>query len=171
MRIIAHRGKFAWHERPEDENNPEIFLNILSGGGFAVEVDVQSVNTVNGNFEFGHDKTVHESMLLDIIKPNISMRDFFFHAKNQKALQELLDLKANTGRDFDIFYHDSDEMTLTHNGLIWLYPTPYPKATPRSIMLFPERYDSIALDGYYGICTDQPIEMRKKLKEVYRKTV
>tara|TARA_R100001510_G_C7473206_1_gene88549 strand:- start:40 stop:474 length:435 start_codon:yes stop_codon:yes gene_type:complete len=106
MILISHRGNMnGINKKLENEPN---HLQSLSNMGIDVEVDVW----FDGEQLFlGHDEPEHKVDL------NFLQNDkFWCHAKNLLALEYMLENKIHC------FWHQSDDYTLTSNGIIWTYP-------------------------------------------------
>lgn len=147
MILIAHRGNL---NGPSDyENNPN-YLTSAMYSGYDVEVDVWYTN--NGFF-LGHDypKYPVDSEYLF----NINSKAWF-HAKNIQALFEL------TKRDFNTFYHNTDDAVLTSHRFLWTYPGK--EITSRSIAVLPEILnENWDITNAYGVCTDY-VNLHKNIK-------
>lgn len=107
---IAHRGLFKG-ENPQLENKP-IQIDFALNTGFECEIDLW-VN--NNNFFLGHDEPVHK-----IDQDWLSRRSskLWIHCKNLEALNIMLSQYNN----FNFFWHQEDDYTLTSKGVIWVYP-------------------------------------------------
>lgn len=148
MLFIAHRGNLNGPSL--DENNPDYVANAIANG-YHAEIDVWLKNE---KIFLGHDRPQYEikARYLDQFKDKL-----WCHAKNAEALYMLRTL------DNICFWHQEDDMVLTSNGFIWVYPGK--PLTTMSIAVMPEsvvRWDtSIA----FGICTDKVKLYEKELFE------
>jgi hypothetical protein len=137
MLFIAHRGNING-PNPDLENSPPYILNTLKMG-YDVEIDVWNID---GEWWLGHD--IHEYKIdIDFLKNN----KIWCHAKNIHSLHELL-----KHLDIHCFFHQTDDYTITSNGIIWAYPGKY--VTENSIAVMPEYNMPSNLHQCKGICTD-----------------
>lgn len=138
---ISHRGNLYGPEI-DKENNPEYVLNSIKNG-FETEVDFW---IVNNNLFFGHDYNQYR-VDLEFLQNNIS--NLWLHCKNLDALNFVL----SSEEKYKSFWHQSDDYTLTTNGLIWTYPGK--NITKKSILVHKELPSEEVL-GYdmYAICSD-----------------
>lgn len=105
MILIAHRGNTT-RPQPELENTMPYLLAAIAQG-YHVELDVWAFA---GDFYLGHDSPITPVSLSDLRYIGDAG---WFHAKNIEALQLLKSQQFNT------FFHDQDQMTLTSTGIIW----------------------------------------------------
>jgi hypothetical protein len=145
MRFIAHRGNTIG-KFPDKENKPDYIYEALELG-YEVEIDVWVINDV---IYLGHDgpETEISYSFLDEIRDCL-----WCHAKNIYALEFLLN------SDFNCFFHDTDEYTLTSKGFIWAYPGK--PLTSNTICVMPEMCDYKSIysneelfENCLGICSD-----------------
>jgi hypothetical protein len=142
MKIISHRGNL-YGRKPECENNP-IYIQQALDLGFDVEVDVWYVD---GEFFLGHDAPTYR------VDPWwFSGKALWCHAKNQKALEEMI-----VSEDITCFWHESDKMTVTSNGLMWMYPGNHSRLGITVCLGKP--YEIVP--DMWGVCTDHPVSWRK----------
>lgn len=140
MLIISHRGNLNG-KVPEYENNPT-HIDYAITHGFDVEIDVWYID---GQFFLGHDDPTY--IVDDEWILNRSTK-LWCHAKNQEALEMMLSMK-----DVICFWHQEDRMTITSNGILWLYPGNYSKLGVTVVVT-----DSENIPAYsWGICTDTPM--------------
>ena len=139
MKLIAHRGLFDGPDSTVENTVEQIELALSKG--YDVELDVWQIGNT---FYLGHDKP--ESAISASWLENSA---FWIHAKNTQALDTL--------RHLNVFWHQSDDYTLTSAGFIWCYPG---KSVPitKSILVMPESagisIDKIMHTDYYGVCSD-----------------
>lgn len=161
MRYIAHRGNFAGPDKI-NENNPHL-IQISLEKGFDVEVDVRYKDN---NFWLGHDD--NQYIITDNIfrSWNIYRDKIWLHAKNSEAFDRLMN--GYEFNDYNIFWHQKDEYTLTNKGYIWVYPNKtllenciwvLPEYTP-----FSTSHDDILNFNGFGICSDY-ISNIKRIRE------
>jgi len=142
MKIISHRGNLDGR-KPDCENNP-IYIQQALDLGFDVEVDVWCVD---GEFFLGHDAPTYR------VDPWwFSGKALWCHAKNQKALEEMI-----VSEDITCFWHEGDKMTVTSNGLLWMYPGNHSRLGITVCLGKP--YEIVP--DMWGVCTDHPVSWRK----------
>ena len=142
MKFIAHRGNIDGPSK--FENSPDHIDEAISLG-FDVEIDVW----VDGYKIFlGHDEPEYK---IDnaFLEERRSM--LWCHAKNIHALKWLVENNFNT------FFHDTDDYTLTSKGFIWAYPGK--ELVEGSICVMPEMADDPLYlkknkDIIYAVCSD-----------------
>jgi hypothetical protein len=140
MKLIAHRGLL---NGPDEtiENHPEQIRTVCDLG-IDCEVDLW-VN--DSHLYLGHDFPQYK-----ISHDFLSNTNLWIHAKNLSALYYL------TNTNFNYFWHQTDDFTLTSKGFIWTYPGQDLRTT--SIMVLPENIDpTLAIvknAKCYGVCTD-----------------
>lgn len=138
MKFISHRGNIEG-KITDLENNPTYIDKALSIG-YDVEVDLWFND---GDLYLGHDTPEHKTNL-----SYLNNNKLWIHCKNIPALEFLL--KSNIAADF--FFHNSDDVTLTKNGLLWTYPGK--QLTHLSICVLPEWITSPNIEISHGICSD-----------------
>ncbi len=144
MIIISHRGNINGPNK--DRENSIEYIVEAAKAGYQVEVDVRIINS---EIWLGHDGPQY---LVDF-KILESIKDVLWcHAKNINALEFLL--KNN----FHVFWHQTDDYTLTSKGIIWAYPGFH--AT--GIYVMPELDDTIIDSKCLGVCTDYPLKFLRK---------
>lgn len=145
MLIVSHRGNLYGREQ-DSENHPDR-IDYAIGMGYDVEVDVWSEGD---RLLLGHDAgqyLIDKGWLLQ------RTNRLWVHAKNQEAFEKLLLMDG-----INCFWHETDKMTCTSNGLLWMYPGNY-SATGITVWL--EKPDE-KIPEMWGVCTDYPIEWRKR---------
>jgi hypothetical protein len=136
MRIISHRGNTNG-PNPSLENYPRQVLDLINSK-IDVEVDVW-LN--NGHFYLGHDRAQYR-----VDKDFLKFNGLWCHAKNLQALEKLIELKTVC------FWHQSDDFSLTSNGLIWTFPN---KPTcSKSVIVDVSKDWRNKNYNCYGICVD-----------------
>lgn len=137
MIYISHRGNING-KNIEMENTPE-YIDAAINSGYDVEIDIWA----HGDRLFlGHDCGHSE---IDIEFLNKRIYSLWIHCKNYKSVEFLRD------KDFNWFWHDQDDMTLTKRGYIWVYPGKQP--INKSIAVLPEIYND-DVSKCIGICSD-----------------
>lgn len=154
MKLIAHRGLF---NGPDSvlENQPQQIELALSLG-FDAEVDVRYDRDTG--FMLGHDEPTYPVKL-----EWLDQAGLWIHAKNLHALA-LLSSKRN------VFWHESDDHTLTSKGYIWSSPGKC-TASINGIQVMPENcmsrhnidFTDTVLQPCYGICSDYVQQIKELL--------
>ena len=137
MMLISHRGNTDG-KNPSEENRVE-YIDRTLGEGFEVEIDIR---LVDGKLFLGHDEASYEVEMswLEVRKERL-----WIHCKNLDAL-EFFSLT-----DFNYFWHDTDDYTLTSKGFIWAYPCK--NVSQNSIAVLPEICDTMP-ENCAGVCSD-----------------
>lgn len=147
MKLISHRGLLDGPD-PLLENHPDQIRKVLDQQ-LDVEVDVWL--TDKGWF-LGHDAPQYS-----VGHGFLNLPGLWIHAKNFDAAHRLLQL-SKFGNNFNFFWHESDERTLTSSGHWWTYPNKALNTT--SVAVMPEvhvnltEFRSILTWNCYGVCTD-----------------
>ena len=145
MILIAHRGNLDGPS-PEKENHPD-YIHAAVKQGYAVEIDLWFVA---GDLFLGHDEPqyrINEKYLDLLASDNI----LWTHIKNIEAFEYLA---KNGKREWNYFWHQEDDYTLTSLGHIWALPGS--KLTPNTICVMPEKasyYEDEILNSQ-GVCSD-----------------
>jgi hypothetical protein len=145
MKLIAHRGNINGPNH-ELENTPE-YIDIAISNGFDVEIDLRNVD---GDFYLGHDNPQY---LVSISWLEERKDNLWIHCKDLKSLE----IFSNSSEDFNYFWHQEDDFTLTSKNYIWTYPgKPY---TMKSIIVMPELIDDLEYKNFkslncFGVCSD-----------------
>jgi len=150
MRFISHRGNLNGvddlsHTR---ENSPD-YIDYAIRQGFEVEVDIRLTSgyVPPGNFYLGHDRPQYEVSLDWLIERKDKL---WLHTKNVDSLRWFL----NSRIEWNVFWHQEDDYTITSKGYIWVYPGKLP--CYGSIIVMPEKtnhtFKLIRMCG--GICSD-----------------
>ena len=144
MFFISHRGNIYSADKI-NENHPDYINNALNLG-YDVEVDIRFFKS---KIYLGHDEP---QFLID--EKFLKNKKIWCHAKDIDAA---LFLKKH---NFNYFYHENDQITLTSSGFFWTYPGK--KLTSNSICVLPETSNEEQnLKNCAGICSDY-IEKYKK---------
>ena len=146
MLIISHRGNL---QGPSPFENQPSQIDICLEAGFDCEIDLR---VENDELFLGHDSSQYK-----IIQDWLFDRKekLWIHCKNFNAIALMQSLRSY---NFNFFWHQSDDYTLTSNNKIWVFPNQYlPKG---SIAVLPETWITEAryqeLSGCFAICTDLP---------------
>lgn len=147
MKIISHRGNLEGPD-PSKENDPRQIEIVLATTKFLVEVDLW-IN--DSKFELGHDYPEYP------IDPEwlLKYKDYLvIHAKDVNTANTLY----ITGKKFNWFFHNTDDMTLTSQGWIWSYPGVY---MTNGIVVELGKPNKAMILNTFGVCTDYPLEWQK----------
>lgn len=140
MLIIAHRGNI--NGPTNEENHPTHLLKAIKNNRI-IETDIWYDGKI---WSLGHDHPQYDitSNFITQIKPHC-----YFHAKNLQALEALLNTKNTI-----VFWHETDDYTITSNGYIWTYPNK--PCTSHNIIVCRSHNEIAAAITFkaYGICTD-----------------
>lgn len=142
MLFIAHRGNTNGPD--QFENSPEHVDKAISMG-YDVEIDVW----IDGhNIYLGHDNPQYE---IDNYFLEKRRNVIWCHAKNIHALKWLVENNFNT------FFHNTDDYTLTSTGYIWAYPGT--ELVKGAICVVPEMADDPDyleknIHLIHGVCSD-----------------
>jgi len=146
MKLIAHRGNI---NGPifSNENNPQ-YIDSTIKLGYDVEIDVRLENHY---LYLGHDLPQYQVSMLWLHQRK---KNLWIHCKNLNSLR----LFSDSPTDFNYFWHQEDDFTLTSQKYIWTYPgKPY---THRSVIVMPEwelgveKFNQLKTYECYGICSD-----------------
>jgi glycerophosphoryl diester phosphodiesterase len=150
MIFISHRGNISGPS-PETENSPAQIEKCIEMG-FDVEVDLR---TKHGKLYLGHDYgqyEVTEQWLYD------KSPYLWIHCKDMTALDFCV-----YDNQFNFFFHDKDQYTVTSGGYIWANIGQLP-TTNHTIIVMPEKVNwfKSAIDCMHphGICSDIIINYR-----------
>jgi hypothetical protein len=129
-------------------------LKFLKVSGFDVEIDIRVFD--GDRIWLGHDAPQY-AVSLEFLQENSDR--LWVHCKNTLALKLMLE------HNFNCFWHQDDDYTLTSFGLIWAYPGKE-LVKEQSVCVLPE-WERGATEfkdwkDCYAICTDYP-EMYKKM--------
>lgn len=141
IKYISHRGNING-KNINLENSPEYIKEALYKD-YDVEVDIWFIDN---KWYFGHDKPQY-LINLDDYKLMYDNR-IWFHCKNLESLYEL------NKYNFNYFWHQNDNFTLTSRQYIWTYPGN--KLKYNSICVLPElsNYSNTELEICAGVCSD-----------------
>jgi hypothetical protein len=136
---IAHRGNVSG---PSSRENHPLYIEEAIYLGFDAEVDVWIVNK---NIWLGHEKPQH---MISKTFLNRYKNSLWIHCKNLAALEYFVKIEEG----YKYFWHDSDDYTLTSNGLIWTYPGK--TVTDKSIIVIKDQSFLPEYINAFGICSD-----------------
>jgi hypothetical protein len=137
--FIAHRGLMFGPDK-QLENHPDTILYALIEG-FGVEFDL---NYVDGAWVLGHDKPQYQvpfSFIQNLVyeggdqhgypRTRLNFHRVFIHLKDLKTVEAFHSLIAeemasnlspNARYQYNWFYHERDQMTITSGGVPWVHP-------------------------------------------------
>ena len=140
MILISHRGNT--NGRVESlENNPS-YVDLAISNEYDVEVDVWYLG---GLLYLGHDKPQY---VTDIKWFRDRLTKLWIHCKNIDSIMYF----QECGYEFNYFWHQEDDITLTSKNNIWTFPGK--KLTNRSIAVLPESIKDWELTECFGVCSD-----------------
>lgn len=139
MIYISHRGNVEGKNEVR-ENSPYYIMEAIVMG-FDVEVDVW---VIDGVIFLGHDAPQY-SVDFRWFRDRISK--LWIHCKNIEAIVYF----KESGYDMNYFWHDTDTLTITSNGYLWVYPGKQP--IKGSIAVMPEIHND-DISNCIGICSD-----------------
>lgn len=152
MIIIAHRSNIGG-PNPEVENNPEQIDKCISIG-YDVEIDLRYDST-NSTLWLGHDIPQYK-ITWDWLESRSN--NLWIHCKDIETLHEMLVNSYN----YNYFWHNQDDYTLTSKKIIWAYPGKV--FTNNTVVVMPEwdkfNWEEIKKYNCYGICTDYPEKLK-----------
>jgi hypothetical protein len=139
MILISHRGNIDG-KQTNLENNPNYVDNAINLG-YDVEIDVWLFNS---EFYLGHDEP---QFLISFDWLEKRKNKIWIHCKNLDCVSFLNDYN----KDFNYFWHQTDDLTLTSFGYMWVYPGKQP--IKNSISVLPE-INNDNVSKCIGICSD-----------------
>lgn len=154
MIIIAHRGNLEG-PNPATENHPDQIRKCLDLG-FNVEIDLWR----DGEKLFLGHNNPHYGVDVLYLDKLVSTKKIWIHAKNDQALMWL-----KKEPNYNFFWHQTDNFTLTSQRWIWAYPgITIPDVEHFTIAVLPEDVNlkDEEVRKFKGVCTDYPIEYNDK---------
>ena len=150
-KLISHRGNINGKNELL-ENNPD-YIEVALSKGYDVEIDLW---IDNDGFYLGHDAPTYPVTLNWLVERSLKL---WVHCKDLKTIEELKRLEYENGiNSIHYFFHNTDDITLTSQGKLWVYPGNQP--LKYSIAVLPEIHNE-DVSKCYGICSDI-IEKYKK---------
>ncbi len=137
-KVISHRGNLNGPE-PKTENSPEQ-VDLVIDKKYDVEIDIFLKDK---KYYLGHDEPKYFIDLQWLINRKEKL---WLHCKNVEALLSFL----NT--DFNFFWHQEDDFTLTSKNFIWTYPNK--QLTNKSVCVLPELGYNGNINNCAGVCSD-----------------
>lgn len=140
MKLIAHRGCMLGPDK-HIENKKSTIIECISKK-FDVEIDVFSHKN---KLYLGHDEPIDKISIEFMME---HYKKLWIHCKNLTALDFLLNFKK-----LNVFYHQTDDFTLTSKGYIWTYPKK--ATTKKSVIVCKSKKEHENADkNIFGICSD-----------------
>lgn len=142
MILISHRGNVTGINS-ELENSPN-YIDAAISIGFDVEIDI---SLHHNKLFLGHDIPQYE-ISIDWLSERINK--LWIHCKNLDIVEYFFILNKMNNQ-FNYFWHQQDDVTLTSLGYIWAYPGK--SKIKNKIVVLPElQHDDIT--NCIGICSD-----------------
>lgn len=154
MKLIAHRGNINGPNKSR-ENSLE-YIDEAINLGYDVEIDIRH-DSQEKKLYLGHDESQYEVSMAWLVDRKDKL---WIHCKDLSSLK----LFSDNQIEFNYFWHQTDDFTLTSNGYIWTYPgKPH---TSNSVVVMPESSDGLKFYGndnlvdskdyfpFYAICSD-----------------
>jgi hypothetical protein len=148
MILISHRGNI--NGRLDSWENEPTYIDLAISKGYDVEIDVWYKDNM---LWLGHDKPEYG---VDFKWFHDRINKLWIHCKNVESIVHFKESNHN----FNFFWHQEDDITLTSLNYIWVYPGKQP--IKNSISVLPELHDD-NISSCIGICSD--------IIEKYNKTI
>ena len=139
MILISHRGNI--NGRHISLENEPSYIDLALQKGYDVEIDVWHKD---GILWLGHDKP---KCVIDFNWLINRITKLWIHCKNIEAVLYFKECNY----EFNFFWHQEDDITLTSFNYIWAYPGKQP--IKNSIAVIPELYNE-DVSKAIGICSD-----------------
>ena len=144
MKLIAHRGNIIG-PNVDDENTIEQIDKCIENG-YDVEIDLR-YDVVSQKFWLGHDKPKNVISFFELAKRS---QYLWIHCKDIDTLDFM------TRTNFNYFWHQNDDYTMTSHGHIWSYPGK--TYTSSTVIVMPEEcgisWDVLKATDCYAVCSD-----------------
>lgn len=144
LKLIAHRANYLG--RSPLENSPKQVDKCIELG-FECEVDIRFIDS---DFYLGHD---YPEFKVDFDWISKRSTKLWIHCKDFESLNFFVKI---SDLEFNFFWHEKDQYTLTNKGYIWAYPGV--SVSKNCIAVLPETWLSsqfkITELDYFGICSD-----------------
>ena len=142
MKLIAHRACIFGPDNDIENKNKSIKYCISKK--FDVEIDVFFYKN---KIYLGHDEP-KEKINIQFLLEN--SKKLWIHCKNLDSLHYLISYKK-----LNVFYHQTDDFTLTSKKHIWTYPEK--PTTNKSVIVCKSKQEhtkAINSKNIFGICSD-----------------
>ena len=136
---ISHRGNINGKIEPR-ENEPG-YIDLALNKGYDVEIDIWCIEQA---LLLGHDSPQYKVELSWLVD---RMSKLWIHCKNIDSVVYF----KRCNHNFNYFWHQQDDVTLTSHNFIWAYPGKQP--IDGSISVLPE-INNENTDICLGICSD-----------------
>lgn len=151
MKLISHRGNVNGPNL--EKENSLSYIDAALKLKYDVEIDLRYKNE---QFFLGHDTPQYVVSIDWLIERK---NNLWIHCKDLQSLQII----ANISTDFNYFWHQEDDFTLTSKKYIWTYPGK--SYGPNSVIVLPEKNDLLKFYhndkivdvkeyNCYAICSD-----------------
>ena len=140
MKLIAHRANIHGPNK-EHENNPNQIDKCIELG-YDVEIDLR-YDELTGNMWLGHDEPQYPVTWYWLEQ---RVCNLWIHCKDFTTLNEL----ASKKNEYNYFWHQEDDFTLTSKGFVWTFPG---KEVGVKSVLVDLNGDNVDQECY-GICSD-----------------
>lgn len=154
-KLISHRGNL-WGGNIEYENHPK-YLDFAIAQGFEVECDIRSNDVY---LYLGHDEPKYNVS----IKWLLDRKDkLVIHCKDLGALSIV------AKHPLHYFWHESDSVTLTSKGIIWVHPNTaitldtWQRIDGKHILVNNDCRLDQTNDQTLGVCTDFVYRLKERL--------
>jgi hypothetical protein len=141
MFLISHRGNLVGPKIDYENTIP--YIEEALNNSFLCEIDFWYVD---GKLFLGHDTPDHAVSIsfLETYKSQL-----WIHCKNLLALDYL----TINHRDFNFFWHQTDDFTLTSKGFIWTFPNK-PTVQKSILVHLGKPHQDLNIAGISGVCSD-----------------
>ena len=155
MIFISHRGNIS--SINEEMENTETYIDKAIKLGYEVEIDLWKVNDV---FFLGHDKPEN---IVDFDWLEQRKDKLWIHTKNREAFEHLNIINSK----FKFFWHTLEPFVFTSNKIIWAHD--YKNIENENLCIVPllslKDINNAKIRNWYGICTDYPMQCKRKWKQ------
>ena len=139
MKLISHRGNV--NGRFDSCENYPTYIDLAIKKGYDVEVDVWYKDDI---LWLGHDKPDY---VIDFKWFRDRIGKLWIHCKNVESVVYFKECEY----EFNYFWHQTDDITLTSLNYIWAFPGKQP--IKNSISVMPEINDD-DVSKCFGVCSD-----------------
>lgn len=155
MILISHRGNL-YGPKKDKENKPNYVEEAIEAG-FDVEVDVR-YDVFSDKWYLGHDDFSHEISFFWLEKHK---KYLWIHCKDLESLYKFSLLPPH--KDFNYFWHQKDDYTLTSKRYIWTYPGKKHTSNSVMVLLGPNKKINELKMECFGLCSDYVGELKCSL--------
>lgn len=140
MKYISHRGNI--NGKDVTNENKLDYIDTALSMGYDVEIDIWFEDF---KLLLGHDGGLY---VVDLFWLTERYDKLWLHCKNLEAVFYFKELDF----DFNYFWHQNDDITITSQGYFWTYPGK--KISNNSIAVLPEVDNFENIEHCFGICSD-----------------